>query len=120
MTGFSADRIMKELNGRIDDYVAKLGEDIVRAIIAATPVDTTYARSSWIANIGSMSVVEQEEIPDGGPTPQMIAARRVLQDKGIQSLKAYELPMGRIFISNNVPYILELNAGSSRQANLPL
>ena len=38
------------------------------------------------------------------------------QTAGITALASYRLEGGNIFISNNVPYILALNDGTSRQS----
>ena len=84
-------------------------EAAVRAdqlLVLGTPVDTGRARANWQVNIGSpiLAQLEQED-PSGTETISRNTAR-------IRSRRSEQ----SIFISNNVPYIVRLNEGSSSQA----
>lgn len=71
-------------------------------LIAATSVDTGRASSSWSVN-KSKALIDRKEVPfDGSPT---ILLGPVPSDK-IETL----------YITNGTPYIIDLNAGSSRQS----
>jgi hypothetical protein len=77
-----------------------------------TPVDTGWARANWIPNIGSSfqgtagtrEAAEQGQINTGPQTAGEAAVVSQLR------------PGQTTHITNNVPYIVNLNAGSSPQA----
>lgn len=72
-----------------------------------TPVDTGWARANWVPSIGD-------------PVDHEVGSREAVdasaQTAGEGKLPGYRLQMGKIWITNNVPYITRLNAGSSPQA----
>lgn len=79
---------------------------INQTVILETPVLTGHARANWQVGLGVAQKSElDEEDKSGGPT---IGRNRAEINRSRQG-KA-------IFISNNVPYINELNAGSSAKA----
>ncbi len=67
----------------------------------ATPVDTGHARANWVPSIGAPAVGE------GGESAHAA---------GVAALLAYKLDQGDLFVTNNVPYIQQLDLGSSKQA----
>lgn len=73
----------------------------------ATPVDTGWARANWQVSIGH-------------PITQTTGSREAVnvsaQAAGEARLLVYDLSQGDIWITNNVPYIQELNQGHSKQA----
>jgi len=73
-----------------------------------TPVDTGWARANWIPSVGAPAVspVGSRAAVDGGAAQQAALAR----------LLGYKLEQGPVYATNNVPYIAQLNEGSSRQA----
>ena len=105
--------------------VSKIGLEALRRIVLRTPVDTGRARGNWQVSIGSPieTVVEtmdpsgQQVIEDG---------TRIIADWSMSSpsivsgvLTAVQKDLGAfptVWISNNVPYILWLEDGSSKQA----
>lgn len=97
----------------INDLIKKLALDIVANLVRApneggTPVKTGWARANWIPKIGTPVTR-----PSGSPTSVSGAA----QQTGVAEIAAtYHFKKGAIYISNNVPYILKLNEGSSKQA----
>lgn len=88
--------------------------DATANLIEDTPRDTGWARSNWVPSIGKPSRRQGDFLdPDEGD----IAEARADQESG-QALIAttYTLSQGKVFVSNNVPYITRLNDGSSTQA----
>ena len=75
---------------------------ILTNVSGSTPVDTGRARSNWLTAIGTPR--RDTEGPGGGSV-----------DKGRGTIAAAK-GGDTIFISNNLPYINSLNAGSSMQA----
>jgi hypothetical protein len=73
-----------------------------------TPEDTGWAKSNWIPGVGS----SPPTTPVGSKESVTYAAR----DAGLASLQGFQIYNGsRIFIVNNVPYVADLNNGSSKQ-----
>jgi len=108
------DSIIKGLNDVATQIIRKLALDIVANLVKAaseggTPVDTGWARSNWLINIGSPITTPAGEY---GPAPASTAALSA----GQGSMLLYSVHQGPVWISNNVPYIVFLNEGSSKQA----
>lgn len=91
--------------------VRKLALDITAELKKApsqggTPVDTGWARGNWLASVAS-PITEplgtREAVPTSNPGLAQVLAYRTTRS-------------GPVYISNNVPYIGRLNAGSSKQA----
>jgi hypothetical protein len=72
-----------------------------------TPVDTGHARSNWIPSVGQHH---------RGVAGSRESVNHSAQENGVGSVLQYRLRQGAVFVTNNVPYILRLNAGSSAQA----
>ena len=82
-----------------------------------TPVDTGHARANWVASIGAPVEEEQGTRPERllGKLSHPVSTEAA--ERGIAEVATqYKLEKGRVFISNNVPYILALNEGHSQQA----
>jgi hypothetical protein len=90
------------------DIQANLQED--------TPRDTGWARSNWVPSIGAP--VEDPALAQlrGRRTPGQVSEAAARQIEASRSLLGYDLKMGPIFTTNNVPYIIPLNEGHSLQA----
>ncbi|QYW02124.1 minor tail protein [Stenotrophomonas phage Sonora] len=85
--------------------------------MSETPVDTGRAKSNWIAGLGSAPAGNIEPYAEGesGSTAQSNEAAAMAQAEGV--IGRYNGDLGvDIYISNNLPYIEELNKGSSAQA----
>ena len=79
---------------------------VLTGVTLATPVDTGRAMGNWTVSIGAPdSSVSENRDRSGGTT---IA-------KG-SAVISRALPKDTIFITNNLPYIVSLNDGSSSQA----
>lgn len=96
----------KEWGDRMRAYVAQACKDlaieILAELVAATPIATGHATMNWVVSIGAPFY---DEVWTAGP--QRTGAREVLR---------YKLESGTIYISNNAPYISDLNNGTSQQA----
>lgn len=100
-----ADKIPEAAN-RIKRRVALT---VDQAIVLATPVDTGRARSNWLVAIdrAPVDVVDPPGSPGEAATKALDDGRAVIgRSKSEQT----------IHITNNLPYISKLNAGSSQQA----
>lgn len=91
-----------------ENIVKRLTLDVTSNLIVDTPVDTGWARANWVPSIGN-----SVNVPAG--TRESVTVGD--QQAGIATVAVtYTLSQGRVFITNNVPYIETLNEGSSRQA----
>lgn len=104
--------VVKSLEGFTERLVQRLALNVTALLIKDTPVDTGWARANWVPSIGT---------PRSRTAGSRAAAEDGRIDLGPQSSGQLAVAGGyrlgpAIFISNNVPYINELNSGSSRQA----
>ena len=78
-----------------------------------TPIDTGWARANWVPQIGTprTDTVGSRESAEAGSVNQAASQGGLARVVG-----TYRLVNGPVFISNNVPYIVFLNAGTSPQA----
>jgi hypothetical protein len=83
----------------------KLALDILRSILKKMPVDTGRARGAWRLTISRPS----EEVGEG---TESIAEVTTMAVSELGALR----PFQTVWLTNNVPYILELEDGSSDQA----
>uniref|UniRef100_A0A6M3JNS9 Putative tail protein n=1 Tax=viral metagenome TaxID=1070528 RepID=A0A6M3JNS9_9ZZZZ len=96
----------------------KIVFEVLRGVVGRTPVDTGRARGNWQVSIGAPKdgEVETKEKGPRGEAPQ--AGGGGVFGAGRTELGA--LPRGRpfqvVFITNNVPYIVRLEEGWSKQA----
>lgn len=90
----------------VERVVRKAGLVADQVVVLSTPVDTGRARNNWILSIGTPLRGDRE--PDKAGGGALANAR--------QAIATYRLDFGSIFITNNVPYIIPLENGSSRQA----
>jgi len=97
--------VVAALRETVGQAVQRVTLDITDRLIKATPVDTGFARSNWVPNIGGPAQTSGEF----NASPE--------QQAGISDvIAAYQIEDGPIYISNNTSYIAALNAGSSPQA----
>ncbi len=106
--------IVKGLERLTERIVTKITLDITANLIETTPVDTGWARANWVPAIGMPLEANLDGII---PTSQDAASAASEQQAAIAGIvTGYKLSMGAVFVSNNVPYIVRLNEGSSAQA----
>lgn len=104
--------VVKGLRGFLDRIVRKLVLDCVAELVPATPIDTGWARSNWVPRIGRPFAELAGSYPGTGGSLNFGP-----QNGGLASVAgSYQAAFGPVFITNNVPYIVLLNEGSSRQA----
>lgn len=105
---FSIDlaRFAKRANVEMKLVVQKISMEAFKRIILRTPVDTGRARANWGCTIGSPRLPVQLDTTDksGNPTTAAMVAE-------VQKFPGD----GRLFMVNNLPYIGELENGSSQQ-----
>lgn len=102
-----ADKIVETANKKSIDVATA----ILRRLTFVTPVDTAKAISNWQIGIGSPVQADIGPYVFGQRTASGTAAYQA----GVSKL-AMKKPGETIYISNLVPYIRQLNEGSSKQA----
>lgn len=105
--------VVTALETFIESIIKKITLDIVANLTAApgeggTPVDTGWARANWVPQIGRPLDWTAGTRDNVTTAPQLAGA--------IDVATSYKLDKGPVHITNNVPYILKLNDGSSMQA----
>lgn len=123
------ERIAVPLQDVTSRRAANTADWILRQLVGITPADTGAALSNWKVSLDAPDFVE---IPAYFPSPKgkvvkgvwihliepTVTSRNNLPptiDAGVAVI-AQKQPGQTIFITNNVPYIVELNRGTSLQA----
>lgn len=120
----SLDEFSRYINA-IAVQVAEGGDSAVRkaflamdqAVVMATPVDKSTARSNWLPNIDVAldDVIEAHAVGSKGSTGEVSGAAAMQAAANVAA--SYDGSVHRsLHLTNNLPYISELNGGSSRQA----
>ncbi len=105
-------RVIAALDEVTERLMTFLSVEITANLINDTPVDTGWARANWVPSIGS-----RNNTPASAEARvENVPAQRATQQSSIAGLTNYRIESGSVFISNNVPYIVRLNEGSSTQA----
>lgn len=90
---------------RMDQVVRKVVLDLGRELVTRTPVDTGMARSNWFFGFDRISSVDSTRSKNGAPS----LARAAAFTSGLKA--------GTVcYITNNLPYIMRLEFGYSKQA----
>lgn len=95
----------EKTNVKLDKIQRKIVIDITRELMLMTPVDTGHARSNWFWGTNRVIAIDPAKNKNGGPS----MARATAFSLGIQGGGVY-------YITNNLPYIMALEFGSSKQA----
>jgi len=105
------------IEGGTAEVVRRIQLRALQTLASATPVDTGHARSGWTPNVGS-PVVDRLDRPNDETVARGAASSRAAANRAkAQAIaKSYLLRQGSVFISNNVPYVVFLDQGSSAQA----
>ena len=111
----SASQIAQDITQLVERLAVGIIRSVQENLEASTPVDTTWARSNWMPSIGSPFLRGLSAL-DRSPTAQAASVQAQFQDSAKTSLASYRLSSGPLFVSNNVPYINDLNDGKSPQA----
>jgi hypothetical protein len=99
--------VVAELNRSIERATTVVAVEVTAELQESTPVDTGFARASWIPSVGSPST----ELGGAIDAPNPAAA-----EAGIARVLGFRLSDGMAYVSNNARYIQVLDKGSSKQA----
>ena len=94
--------------GNVEKRVRKAALAADQVAVIATPVDTGRARANWRVGIGTNPAGFDEDATDKSGSATIA--------QGQSTISTWKSGQGSIFISNNVPYIIPLDEGSSAQA----
>lgn len=108
--------IIKTTKEFVEKVMVKLTLDVNANLTETTPVDTGWAASNWVPNIGSPYNNSANGVESREEKLNLLSAQLSDKEKGLAEVLNYKLPRGAIHITNNVPYITKLNEGSSSQA----
>ena len=119
------DKINAEIHASVDSFNAAVGRvtklmssdmllafhqkvslDVLRKVVNRTPVDTGRAKGGWQSSIKGFKTNNKERFDETGG--QAI-------NEGSQAIASLK-PFGVYYLSNNVPYILFLEDGHSKQS----
>lgn len=123
----------RSFNLQLDDFARKIGVsgttvakrvgfDLFGRIVRKTPVDTGRARASWniSVNQADRSVTESVRVTsEAGLKKGLIkrAVKAAVTASKMHDLRSLQVnPGDTIWISNNLPYIVTLEEGHSKQA----
>lgn len=109
------DRLAEQVSDRANEVAKQVAIAVVKDLIPATPADTTRALSNWVPSFGSpvnYSIFPYVSGQLGSTRGASVSAALAEAMSAIADKK----PGQSIFFTNNVDYILQLNAGSSKQA----
>jgi len=94
-----------------ETVVKKLTLDVTANLIETNPVDTGWSKANWVPSIGVPLI--NASISSTGNISTAVAT----QSQGIANIATqYTLDQGDVFMTNNVPYVPNLNDGHSNQA----
>ena len=94
-------------NLRANQTVRKVAFDLTRDLVQATPVDTGLARSNYFLGSDRVESTDTTASTNGAPS-----LGRAVQ------FAATVVAGGVFYITNNLPYVMALEFGSSQQAPL--
>jgi len=107
-----AEKVSQSINALVEKSVRVLAVNVTSRLTGDTPRDTGWAASNWIPTLS-----EPRTTPAG---TRADAEEGILpveeQQEGLADVLRFRLSDGYAFIANNVPYIRDLNDGSSRKA----
>lgn len=106
-------KVVAQLDQFVERLIVKITLDVTANLIETTPVDTGWARANWVPAIGRPFVRDLSGVQ---PTRAAASGAQGRQATGVAGVAAgYRIERGPVFVSNNVPYITDLNDGTSRQ-----
>ncbi len=121
--GASIDRFAAKVGVSLDVAIRRVALEVYNLVTLKTPVDTGRARASWNLTRGQ---VDLSVVPDPGNTKlgsAFIEARHAEYIAKLGSAKLIAAGGGisayliePIYITNNLPYVIYLESGSSKQA----
>lgn len=109
------ERVLNVFERAVEQVIVRLSVNTTAELIEETPVDTGWARANWVPSIGAAFEGNAGELNEE-ERRAAVAGQTGSQETSTAALLGYQIRRGQVFISNNVPYILALNDGSSAQA----
>jgi hypothetical protein len=98
--------VAKKFAEGVDARVRRAAIVADQVAITQTPVDTGRARGNWRVGIGGRPTGYSDEDRDASAA----------MAQGSSAINTWKSGEGSIYITNNVPYIVPLDEGSSAQA----
>ena len=103
---------MDLLRARLIEFRNEAAIGIHTDIVIRTPIDTGRAKASWNIKGGADDPSVYPVVPEAGKLPREVAEAEAFSGHG----RIRESRDAVVVISNNLPYITELENGKSRQA----
>lgn len=110
MSDFTIDitRFVKQAKLDVSQAIRKTVQDVSKAVILNTPVDTGRARGNWVVGVGDINSEQTGKLDkQGTQTVDNVANDIAKIDWAVAD---------KVYITNTLPYILRLEYGSSKQA----
>ena len=107
--------ISREIERVVERVAVRITLSLQQNLEDTTPVDTSWARANWVPALGS-PFLRGRTFLDANPTPQAAGVQAQFQSAARATVPGYRLASGPLFVTNNAPYINELNDGKSPQA----
>lgn len=109
------ENINKSFEKHIEQKITRLTQNTLNQLVERNPIDTSFSSANWVPSIGSPFITNIDPIDRS--VSNAITSRSVQQGIMASINSSYRLASGNIFITNNVPYILDLEfRGTSLQA----
>lgn len=110
MSDFTIDitRFVKQAELDVSQAIRKTVQDVSKAVILNTPVDTGRARGNWVVGVGDINSEQTGKLDKQGTQTVGNVANDIAKIDWAVADKVY--------ITNTLPYILRLEYGSSKQA----
>ncbi len=103
-------RRAREVENGTEKIVQSAALTGLQVAVFATPVRTGFARAGWFPSFGTPA----DDLPVGEPGEAAAAAQSI--GRGTAIIPTWKITDPPIFLTNNVPYIVPLDNGSSAQA----
>ena len=97
---------MEEIRADYNKFAREVAIDVDQRVVLKTPVDTGRARANWVVGFSRPVRRARRTVDQSGGATIVENTRKIQQAKDFVN----------VWISNNLPYINELENGSSRQA----
>jgi hypothetical protein len=117
MPSMNTDNMADVVLAVAEGFVRDLAQAMHAEIVVRTPVKTGRAMGSWSASLASPAPVVNEGLnaPDRTANATEASARAIRQGQDV--IRRFKLTPGSlIWITNAVPYMKDLEVGSSKQA----
>lgn len=108
------DQLPDQIDRAASDLAVQVATAIVNNLTQVTPVDTSNALSNWQVTIGAPAEFERPPFVPGFRGSTYLISMQAAQAAAASVLKTKE-PGEPIQITNVVPYIEDLNDGTSKQ-----